>query len=72
MRKKITNIGLLLLLTTLCVAQQSPVQKEGNNWTNVVNGSLAGVHNLHIKVQVGAVRVQGGQNQGITFVIRNI
>jgi hypothetical protein len=71
MRKKLTNIGLLLLLTTWCVAQQSSVQKEGNNWTNVVNGSLAGVHNLHIKVQVGAVRVQGGQNQGITFVIRN-
>jgi hypothetical protein len=72
---KMTNLkqlGLLIALTaTLCVAQQPSVQKEGNNWTNVVNGSLSGVHNLHIKVEIGAVRVEGGANQGINYVIRN-
>jgi DUF4097 and DUF4098 domain-containing protein YvlB len=68
---KITKLGLLLLLATLCAAQQGSVQKEGNNWTNVVNGSLPGVRNLHIKVQVGAVHVQGGSSQGINYVIRN-
>lgn len=61
---------LVALLATVCVAQQSSVQKEGNYWTNVVNGSLAGVRNLHIKVEVGTVRVQGG-SQGIAYVIRN-
>src|SRR5215472_7434744 len=59
------------LTTTLCLAQQSSIQKEGGNWTSTVNGSLSGVRNLHIKVEVGAVRVEGGSSQGITYVIRN-
>src|SRR6266568_9542035 len=76
MIKNLTKLGLLLLLATLCAAQQGSVQqgsvqREGNNWTSVVNGSLSGVRNLHIKVQVGAVHVQGGSSQGITYVIRN-
>jgi hypothetical protein len=72
MRKTLAKFGTLVaLLATICVAQQSSVQKEGNYWTNVVNGSLTGVRNLHIKVEVGAVRVQGGGSQGISYVIRN-
>ena len=59
------------LITTLCFAQQSSIQKEGGSWTSTVNGSLSGVRNLHIKVEVGAVRVEGGSSQGITYVIRN-
>jgi hypothetical protein len=70
--KNLAKFGLLAaLVSTLCVAQQSSVQKEGSNWINVVNGSLAGARNLRIKVEVGAVRVQGGSSQGITYVIRN-
>jgi hypothetical protein len=72
MTKTLTKFGLLaVLLATVCVAQQSSVQKEGNYWTNVVNGSLSGVHVLHIKVEVGSVHVQGGSSQGISYVIRN-
>src|SRR5437660_4981143 len=71
MQKTLIKVGMLVaLLATVCVAQQSSIQKEGNYWTNVVNGSLAGVRNLHIKVEVGTVRVQGG-SQGIAYVIRN-
>src|SRR5229473_2766000 len=71
MLKNLSKFGLLVLLVSLCAAQQTSVQKEGSNWTSVANGSLSGVRNLHIKVQVGAVRVEGGSNQGITYVIRN-
>jgi hypothetical protein len=72
MRKTLTKFGLLAaLLATVCAAQQSSVQREGNSWTNVVNGSLSGVRNLHIRIEVGAVRVQGGSSQGITYVIHN-
>lgn len=72
MRKTSTKLGLLAaLLATVCAAQQSSVQREGNSWTDVVSGSLAGVRSLHIKVEVGAVRVQGGSTQGISYVIRN-
>src|SRR5881396_3049476 len=72
MLRNISKFGLLVaLMATLCVAQQSSIQKEGNNWTSVANGSLAGVHNLHIKVETGAVKVQGGSTAGISYVIRN-
>ena len=72
MRKTLTKFGLLAaLLSTICFAQQSSVQREGNYWTGVVNGSLSGARNLHIKVDVGAVHVQGGSSQGITYVVRN-
>jgi len=71
MLKTISKLGLRLLLATLCAAQQTSVQKEGSNWTNVVNGSLTGARNLHIKVEACAVRVEGGSSQGISYVIRN-
>jgi hypothetical protein len=72
MRKTLIKFGLLAaLLATVCAAQQSSVEKEGNSWTGVVNGSLTGVRNLHIKVEAGTVRVQGGSSQGISYVIRN-
>jgi DUF4097 and DUF4098 domain-containing protein YvlB len=72
MFNNLSKVGLLVTLTaTWCVAQQGSVQKEGGNWTSIANGSLAGVHNLHIKVEAGAVRVEGGSNQGISYVIRN-
>ena len=71
MRKTLTKTGLLVaLLATVCSAQQTSIQKEGNYWTHIVNGSLSGVRNLHIKVEIGAVRVQGG-GSGISYVIRD-
>lgn len=74
--KNLAKFGLLMALAaTLGAAQQasaqSSIQKEGSNWTSMVNGSLSGVHNLHIKVEVGAVRVEGGANPGISYVVRN-
>jgi len=72
MRKNAIQIGLLtVLLVTLSAAQQSSVQREGNTWTSVTTGSLSGVHNLHIKVEMGDVKVQGGQSQGINYAIRS-
>src|SRR5579864_9817273 len=71
MRKNIFKFALLAtVITTVCLAQQGSVQQEGGRWTNTVNGSFSGVRNLRVKVEVGAVRVQGGSSQGITYVIR--
>ncbi|HKW18837.1 MAG TPA: hypothetical protein VJO35_15115 [Terriglobales bacterium] len=72
MKITLSKFGLLAaLLATICAAQQGSVQKEGSYWTNVVNGSIANVRILHIKVGVGTVRVQGGSSQGISYVIRD-
>jgi hypothetical protein len=62
----------LLLAATLCAAQQGSIDRQGSLWRNTINGTFSGVRNLHVKVEVGAVRVQGGASQqGITFVIHN-
>ena len=72
MRKNVIQLSLLtVLVATLCAAQQNSVQREGNTWTSVATGSLSGVHNLHIKVEMGDVKVQGGQTQGINYAIRS-
>jgi hypothetical protein len=73
--KNLAKLVLLIALTAiLCAAQQPPqtsIQKDGGNWTRVINGSLTGAHNLRINADIGAVRVEGGANQGISYVIRN-
>ena len=69
---KKSKFGLLAILAaTLCVAQQSSVQKEGNHWTSVSNGSLQSVRNLRIQMEAGSVRVEGGSSQGINYAIHN-
>ena len=69
--KRSIQFGLLAaLMVTFCAAQSS-IQKEGGNWISLSSGSLSGVHNLRIKVEIGAVHVQGGQTQSINYVIRN-
>ena len=70
MRKTILQI-VLLLAATWCAAQQGSVQRQGNAWTSVSNGTLAGVHNLHIQLEAGEVEVEGGAAQGISYVIQN-
>lgn len=72
MLKTLTRFGLLVaLLATVCAAQQGSVRKEGSYWTNVVNGTIPSARNLHIRVEVGTVRVQGGSSQGISYVIHD-
>jgi hypothetical protein len=71
MRKTIFQLGLLLTAATLCLAQQGSIQREGNAWSSVANGTLTGVHTLHVRVDAGGVRVEGGAEQGISYVIRN-
>lgn len=77
MLKKLSKFVAVLLLTfpvaiqPLARAQQTRVYGEGGNWTQEITGSLAAVKNLRIKVDIGSVRVEGGSQQGISYVIRN-
>ena len=70
MTKKLIKI-VWLLASTVCVAQQGSVTRESGNWTNTFNGVLTGVRNVHVKVEIGGVHVQGGSSQGVSYVIRN-
>jgi len=72
MLKKFSKLGaLLLLLLPLATAQQTRVYREGGNWAQEITGTLTGTRNLRVKVDLGSVRVEGGSQPGISYVIRN-
>jgi hypothetical protein len=64
-------VAVLLLILPVATAQQTRVFSDGGNWTQEITGSLSGVRNLRVKVDVGTVKVEGGSQQGISYVIRN-
>ena len=64
-------VALLLVTLPLASAQQTRVYGDGGNWTQEISGSLAIVKNLRVKVDIGSVRVEGGSQQSISYVIRN-
>ena len=56
--------GLLCVLAVLApleLAQETHVSREGDAWSQVLTGSLAGVKNLRVKLDMGSVVVRGGQ-----------
>jgi DUF4097 and DUF4098 domain-containing protein YvlB len=64
-------VAVLSLILPMASAQQTRVYGDGGNWTQEITGSLAMVKNLKVKVDIGSVRVEGGSQQGINYVIRN-
>ena len=72
MLKKFSKlVAALLLILPLAAAQETRVYREGGNWAREITGTLAAAKNLRIKVDMGAVRVAGGSQSGISYVIRN-
>jgi DUF4097 and DUF4098 domain-containing protein YvlB len=61
--------GALALLAPLVLAQETHVIREGGTWGQEITGSLSGVKNLRVKVDMGSVIVRGGQQQGINYVV---
>lgn len=67
--------GIALLLWSLaCAAQntQSRFFRDGSNWAQESSGSLNAARNLRVKVDSGAVKVQGGSQQAITYVFHSV
>jgi DUF4097 and DUF4098 domain-containing protein YvlB len=58
------------VLVSIASAQQVRVYRDGDSWTQEMTGSLSAAKNLHVNVDFGSVRVQGGSQQEITYVIR--
>src|SRR6202048_785865 len=70
-------VAALVLLLSLAVAQetrsegQTRVYQENGKWSRQITGSLAAAKNLRVKVESGVVRVAGGSQQNISYVIIN-
>lgn len=74
MVKKLSQIAGMLVaaafLASIAAAQQVRVYRDGDSWVEEVTGSLAAGKTLRVHVDLGSVRVQGGSQQDITYVIR--
>jgi DUF4097 and DUF4098 domain-containing protein YvlB len=67
---KLAGVGILVAaLASLALCQESRVYREGSNWVQEMTGNLGTAKNLRVKLDSGSVRVQGGSQAGITFVI---
>jgi len=59
----------VLALASLALAQEGRVYREGGNWVQEVTGNLSGARNLRIKLDAGSVKVEGGSQSNITYVL---
>jgi DUF4097 and DUF4098 domain-containing protein YvlB len=74
--KPLTKLAaVILLFLPLAVAQetrpeeQTRVYQENGKWSRQVTGSVAAAKNLRVKVDSGVVRVIGGTQQTINYVV---
>jgi DUF4097 and DUF4098 domain-containing protein YvlB len=63
-------LGMLAILAPLALAQEAQISRDGGAWSQVLTGSLAGVKNLRVKLDMGSVAVRGGQQAGVDYTLR--
>jgi DUF4097 and DUF4098 domain-containing protein YvlB len=61
----------MLALASLAMGQETRVFREGGNWVQEITGSLGAARTLRVKVDMGSVRVEGGAQPGVSYVIRS-
>ena len=61
---------MLVVLAPLALAQDKHPSHEGGTWSQATSGTLAAAKNVRVKLDMGSVVVHGGQQQGITYVVR--
>ncbi len=61
--------GLVAALASLALCQETKVYREGSSWVQEMTGDLGAARNLRVKLAAGSVRVQGGSQAGVTYVI---
>ena len=72
MKQAIKLGGIAVLVTalaSLALCQETRVYREGSSWIQEMTGDMGAAKNLRVKLAAGSVRVQGGSQAGITYVI---
>lgn len=68
----VASIGLFLAaLASLAAGQETRVYREGSNWVQEITGTLGAAKTLRVKVDMGSVRVEGGSQPGVSYVIHS-
>ncbi|HKT49230.1 MAG TPA: hypothetical protein VJV96_02985 [Candidatus Angelobacter sp.] len=72
--KKQLQLAILLMATGLAAVAQTGNTKlyrsSGNEWIQEVSGTLPSAKAVHVKSSAGSIKVQGGQQNNIKYVIR--
>jgi DUF4097 and DUF4098 domain-containing protein YvlB len=69
---KLASIGIVLTaLASLALGQETRVYREAGNWVQEITGTLSAARTLRVKVDMGSVRVEGGSQPGISYVIHS-
>jgi DUF4097 and DUF4098 domain-containing protein YvlB len=67
---KLASVAVIVTaLASLALGQETRVYREGSNWVQEMTGDLGAAKNLRVKLAAGSVRVQGGSQAKITYVI---
>ena len=71
--KRIPQFASILVITialaSVAPAQEGRIYREGSAWVQEVTGQLNSARNIRVKLDMGSVKVQGGSQAGITYVI---
>jgi hypothetical protein len=68
-RKFVTAL-VVLTLASLAQAQGSKVFQDGRYWVEETSGTMNSARNVKVLADAGAVRVQGGGQANVSYVIR--
>jgi hypothetical protein len=73
LKRSLQFAGLLLLalLAPLALAQETNGSHGSDAWSQASSGTLAAAKNVRIRLDMGSVVVRGGQQQGISYVVRS-
>jgi hypothetical protein len=72
MRKQ-TQITALVLAACLAAVAQEPasrVSRSGSEWVEETSGTLAAARTIKVRIPLGAIKVVGGDQRNITWVVR--
>ena len=72
MKRAIQFAGVVVFVATLAslaLSQESRIYQEGSSWGQELTGNMGNARNLRVKVQSGSIRIQGGTQSGISYVI---
>jgi DUF4097 and DUF4098 domain-containing protein YvlB len=67
---KLASIAVVVAtLASVALSQETRMYRDGGNWVQEMTGDLGAARNLRLKLASGSVKVQGGSQTSITYVV---
>ncbi|MBZ5534151.1 MAG: hypothetical protein LAO20_22220 [Acidobacteriia bacterium] len=70
MSTKYLQLAALFLTASVAAGAQKPIHRSGNEWIQEIKGTLPANKIVRVRSTAGAIRVQGGNQLSISYVIR--